>query len=100
MTTVLAWQSPASAQFFDALEEAVIDVIDEGDTGIDDGIIETIFAFLRVVVILAFVVGVSVVLTQAFRGNDWVPIANMLSVGLAFVIVIELITNLMLGDDA
>lgn len=98
MTAVLAWEAPASAQFFDALEQAVNDVASEGDTGIDEGSISTIFAFFRIIIILAFLAGAAVVLTRAFQGNDWGPIANMLGVGVAFVIVVELITNLMLGE--
>lgn len=98
LTAVLAWEAPASAQFFDSLEEGVTDVITEGDTGIDEGIVETIFTFFRIIIVLAFLVGVAAVLTQAFRGNDWSPIANMLGVGVAFVIVIELITQLILGE--
>lgn len=99
LTTVVTWTPPASAQFFEALEQGVTDVVSDADTGIDETIIENIFTFFRIVIVLAFLVGVSVVLTQAFRGNDWGPIANMLGVGVAFVIVIELITSLILGDE-
>lgn len=99
ITAVVSLESPATAQFFNSLEEAVSEVVSEGETGIDESIIATLFTFFRVIVILSFVIGVVVVLAQAFRGNDWAPIANMLGVGIAFVIVIELITNLMLGGE-
>ncbi len=90
--------SPAYAQFFNTLEEAIADVITEADTGIDEGIITTIFVFFRVLIVLAFLVGVVVVFTQATRGNDWQPIANLLAIGIAFVIGVEVITVLILGD--
>lgn len=90
--------SPAQAQFFNTLEEAIADVITEADTGIDEGIITTIFVFFRVLIVLAFLVGVVVVFTQATRGNDWQPIANLLAIGIAFVIGVEVITVLILGD--
>ena len=90
--------SPAHAQFFNSLEEAIASVITEADTGIDEGIITTIFVFFRVLIVLAFLVGVVVVFTQATRGNDWQPIANLLAIGVAFVIGVEVITVLILGD--
>ena len=90
--------SPAQAQFFNSLEEAIASVITEADTGIDEGIITTIFVFFRVLIVLAFLVGVVVVFTQATRGNDWQPIANLLAIGVAFVIGVEVITVLILGD--
>lgn len=98
VTAVVSWERPASAQFFNSLEEALTEVVSEGDTGIDEDLVGTIFNFFRIIVILSFIIGVVVVLAQAFRGNDWAPIANMLGVGIAFVIVVELITNLMLGS--
>lgn len=97
ISSILSIEIPANAQFFDALEQGVTDVVSEGDTGINESIIATMFTFFRIIVVLAFVIGVVVVLAQAFRGNDFAPIANMLGVGIAFVIVVELITNLMLG---
>lgn len=94
------FETPAYAQFFNALEEAITEVITGADTGIDEGVIETIFVFFRVLVVLAFLIGVIVVFTQATRGNDWQPIANLLAIGVAFVIGVEVITALILGDAA
>lgn len=89
---------PAFAQFFDTLEQAVTDIVAEADTGIDEGIITTIFVFFRVLIVLAFVIGVIIVFVQATRSNDWQPIANLLAIGVAFVIGVEVITVLMLGE--
>jgi hypothetical protein len=73
------------------------DVVSESGAGIDEGLIQTIFVFFRVIVILAFLVGVIVAFAQATRGNDWQPIANMLGIGIAFVIAVEIISILILG---
>jgi uncharacterized membrane protein len=91
---------PVNAQFFNSLESAMTDVISESGTGIDAGLIGTIFVFFRIIVILAFIVGVIVAFTQATRGNDWQPIANMLGIGIAFVIAVEIISILILGGTA
>jgi hypothetical protein len=91
---------PAHAQFFDSLEKSLTDVVTEADTGIDESIIKTIFVFFRVLMVLAFIIGVIIVFIQATRGNDWQPIANLLAIGVAFVIGVEVITKLMLGDGA
>jgi hypothetical protein len=56
---------PVNAQFFNSLESAMTDVISESGTGIDAGLIGTIFVFFRIIVILAFIVGVIVAFTQA-----------------------------------
>jgi len=45
----------------------VTDVVSEGDTGIDESIIATMFTFFRIIVVPAFCDWVVVVLTQAFR---------------------------------
>lgn len=90
--------SPAQAQFFNTLEQAVSDVITDANTGIDENIITTIFVFFRILIVLAFLVGVVVVFTNAMRGNDWQPIAQLLAIGVAFVIGVEVITVLILGD--
>jgi hypothetical protein len=88
---------PAHAQFFDSLEKSLTDVVTQADTGIDESIIKTIFVFFRVLMVLAFIIGVIIVFIQATRGNDWQPIANLLAIGVAFVIGVEVITKLMLG---
>lgn len=89
---------PVMAQFFNSLEEATNEVIAEADTGIDEATITTIFVFFRILIILAFIIGVIIVFIQATRGNDWQPIANLLAIGVAFVIGVEVITVLMLGE--
>jgi hypothetical protein len=90
---------PVNAQFFNSLENAMTDVVSESGAGIDEGLIQTIFVFFRVIVILAFLVGVIVAFAQATRGNDWQPIANMLGIGIAFVIAVEIISILILGGE-
>lgn len=88
---------PVDAQFFHSLEETIKDVNTASGAGIDDGTISTIFTFFRVLIVLAFIVGVVAVLSQAMRGNDWQPIAQMIAVGIAFVIGVEVVTSLILG---
>lgn len=94
---ILGDHSPASAQFFNALEQATTQVVSTSGSGIDPSIVQTIFVLFRVLVVLAFVAGVVGLLVQAFRGGDWQPIASMIGIGLAFVIGVEVITSLMLG---
>jgi hypothetical protein len=89
--------TPAFAQFFNSLEQAVQNVVSNANTGISQQIVSTIFAFFRVLILLAFIIGVVVVFAQATRGNDWQPIANLLAVGVAFVIGVEIISQLILG---
>ncbi len=95
--TIVLSGGPAHAQFFNALETAVIDVIADANTGISRTVVENIFLFFRVLIVLAFIVGVIVAFSQATRGNDWQPIANLLGIGVAFVIGVEIITILILG---
>ncbi len=88
---------PAEAQFFNNLEQGLKDVIAGTNSGIDDDTITTIFVFFRILVVLAFVVGVISVFSQAMRGGDWQPIAQLLAIGIAFVIGVEVVTTLILG---
>lgn len=88
---------PVYAQFFNALEQATTEVVSGSNSGIDTAVITIIFVLFRVLVVLAFVAGVVGLLVQSFRGGDWQPIASMIGIGLAFVIGVEVITNLMLG---
>lgn len=97
MALVVAQTRPASAQFFNALEEAMLEVVEASDSGIDEAVIEGIFVLIRVVVVLAFIAGVVGLLVQAFRGGDMQPIFIMIGIGMGFVIGIEIITNLILG---
>jgi hypothetical protein len=48
-------------------------------------------------IVLAFLIGVVIVFTQATRGGDWQPIANLLAIGIAFVIGVEVISTLIIG---
>ncbi|MBD1853426.1 hypothetical protein H6F87_26290 [Cyanobacteria bacterium FACHB-502] len=97
MILVLAGTKPASAQFFNALEQATLEVVTASNSGIDQAVVTGIFILIRVVVVLAFVAGSVGLLVQMFRGGDWQPIATLVGIGLAFVIGVEIISNLMLG---
>jgi hypothetical protein len=88
---------PADAQFFNSLETRLKEVITAADTGIDENIITQIFIFFRILVVLAFVTGVIVCLTLAMRGADWQPLLNVMGIGVAFVVGVEVISQLMLG---
>lgn len=94
---VLMQSQPASAQFFNALEEATLEVVAGSEAGIDEGVVTIIFILFRVLITLAFVAGAVGMLVQMFRGGDWQPIASMIGIGLAFVIGVEVITRLMVG---
>jgi hypothetical protein len=88
---------PAQAQFFNSLETRLKEVITAADTGIDENIITQIFVFFRILVVLAFVTGVIICLTLAMRGADWQPLLNVMGIGVAFVVGVEVISQLMLG---
>lgn len=89
---------PVSAQMFNNLETAVNDAINNtGGTTIAPETITTIFNIFRILIVLAFLIGVVIVFTQATRGGDWQPIANLLAIGVAFVIGVEVISTLIIG---
>jgi hypothetical protein len=94
---LLPHAEPAQAQFFNSLETRLKEVITAADTGIDENIITQIFVFFRILVVLAFVTGVIICLTLAMRGADWQPLLNVMGIGVAFVVGVEVISQLMLG---
>ena len=89
---------PVSAQMFGNLEEAVNEALGDIGGDIDETVVETIFVIFRILIVLAFLIGVVIVFTQATRGGDWQPIANLLGIGVAFVIGVEVISLLIIGD--
>lgn len=91
---------PVQAQFFNSLETGLKAVIADSGSGIDEGIITTIFVFFRVLVVLAFVTGVIISLTLAMRGGEWQPLLNVIGIGVAFVVAVEVISVLILGAAA
>jgi hypothetical protein len=89
---------PVAAQMFNNLENAVNDAVSNtGGTTIAPETIATIFNIFRILIVLAFLIGVVIVFTQATRGGDWQPIANLLAIGIAFVIGVEVISTLIIG---
>ena len=89
---------PLLAQMFNNLEQSVNDAINNtGGTSISPETITTIFNIFRILIVLAFLIGVVIVFTQATRGGDWQPIANLLAIGIAFVIGVEVISTLIIG---
>ncbi len=92
---------PLLAQMFNNLEQSVNDAINNtGGTSISPETITTIFNIFRILIVLAFLIGVVIVFTQATRGGDWQPIANLLAIGIAFVIGVEVISTLIIGGGA
>ncbi|MEP0913753.1 hypothetical protein NDI45_22825 [Leptolyngbya sp. GB1-A1] len=97
---VITGAKPASAQFFNALEAATLEVVAASNSGIDEAVITGVFILVRVLVVLAFVAGAVGMLVQMFRGGDWQPMLTLIGIGMAFVIGVEIISNLMLGGLA
>lgn len=93
--------SPVNAQMFNNLEQAVTNAVSStsGST-VDPAVITTIFNIFRILIVLAFLIGVVIVFTQATRGGDWQPIANLLAIGVAFVIGVEVISQLIIGTGS
>ena len=90
------FHAPADAAMFKKLEETVTQAISGSGGAIDAAIITSIFNVFRVMIVFAFIIGGIVVLTQAFRGGDWQPIANLIGIGVAFVIGVEVISALVI----
>lgn len=98
LTLVLSqFHAPADAAMFKKLEETVTQAIAGSGGAIDAAIITSIFNVFRVMIVFAFIIGGIVVLTQAFRGGDWQPIANLIGIGVAFVIGVEVISALVIA---
>jgi hypothetical protein len=94
---VMRQAGPADAQFFNSLETGLKAVIADSGSGIDEGIITTIFIFFRVLVVLAFVTGIIISLTLSLRGGDWQPLVSVMGIGLGFVVLVEVMSVLILG---
>ena len=92
LVTVLP--SPAHAVIFEALEAEVNTLL---NGAVDAGVVALIFTALRVFVILGFIVGGIFLVNQALQGGDWKPMGNLMGIGLAFIIAVEVITRLILG---
>lgn len=90
------FHAPADAAMFQQLEETVTEAISGSGGAIDAAIITSIFNVFRVMIVFAFIIGGIVVLTQAFRGGDWQPIANLIGIGVAFVVGVEVISALVI----
>ena len=86
--------SPAQAIIFEALETEVNTLL---NGSVDAAIVALIFTALRVFVILGFIVGGIFLVNQALQGGDWKPMGNLMGIGLAFIIAVEVITRLILG---
>lgn len=86
--------SPAHAVIFEALEGEVNTLL---NGSVDAAVVALIFTALRVFVILAFIIGGIFLVNQALQGGDWKPMGNLMGIGLAFIIAVEVITRLILG---
>jgi hypothetical protein len=95
--TILRQTEIADAQFFNNLEAGLKTVIGDSGSGIDEGIITTIFVFFRIIVALAFVTGIVISLTLSLRGGDWQPLASVMGIGVGFVVLVEVMSTLILG---
>ena len=91
------FEAPSHAFLFEALEEAMTDVIAATGDTVDEETITALFVFFRIVIVLAFAAGAILGITQALQGSDWRPIANMMGIGIGVVLSIEVLTNLILG---
>lgn len=86
--------TPAQAILFQALETEVNTLL---NGAVDAAVVALIFVALRVFVILGFIVGGIFLVNQALQGGDWKPMGNLMGIGLAFIIAVEVITRLILG---
>ena len=91
------FEAPSHAVLFEAVEEAMTDVLTATGDTVDEEVITGLFTFFRIVVILAFVGGAILAIVQALQGSDWRPIANMMGIGVGVVLSIEVLSNLILG---
>ena len=93
-TFVTILPTPAQAVIFEALEAEVNTLL---NGAVNQDIVGLIFTALRVIVILAFIIGAIFLTNQALQGGDWKPMGNLMGIGLAFIIGVEVITRLILG---
>jgi hypothetical protein len=98
MIAAVGHVDPASAQIFNSLEQAVNDAVSgTNGTTVDQGTIAVIFNIFRILVVLAFLIGAVIIIAQALRGGDWQPVLNLVAIGVAFVIGIEVVSALIIG---
>ena len=88
-------QLPAQAIMFDAIQEQIKNIA--GDS-IPADAVDNIFTFFRIIILLAIIIGSIYGVTQGLQGQDWRPIAQILGIGVAFIIGIDVLTSLVLGD--
>ncbi|MDJ0570875.1 MAG: hypothetical protein QNJ53_17770 [Pleurocapsa sp. MO_192.B19] len=90
-------EQSSHALVFEALEEAMTDVLTATGDSIDESIITGLFTFFRVVLVLAFIGGMIFAITQGLQGSDWRPIVNAMGIGVGVILAIEVLTNLVVG---
>lgn len=91
------FEIPSHAVIFQALEDAMTDVLTATGDSISEDIIAGMFTFFRVIIVLAFVTGIILAVSQGFQGNDFRPLLNAMGLGVGIVIAIEVLSNLAIG---
>lgn len=91
------WETPSHAALFESIEEAVVETLSTAGSTVDPTIVEGIFTFFRIIMILAFVGGAIFLVTQALQGSDWRPVANLLGIELGIVVGLEVLSRLILS---
>jgi hypothetical protein len=87
--------APAHALFLSKLENAITDLV--GNTGVDTGVITSLFNLIRIIFLLLVVAAGLYAYNQAQQGNDWRPIVVQISLAIAVVVAIDLLSLLFVG---
>ena len=91
------FETPSHAIIFQALEDAMTDVLTATGDAVSEDVIAGMFTFFRVIIVLAFITGIILVVSQGFQGNDFRPLLNAMGIGVGIVIAIEVLSNLAIG---
>lgn len=93
-----AVELPSQALFLSGLEQYITDTVEAtGNTDIEEGVIEAIFAAIRAIfLILAGVAGLYAY-NMSQQGNDWRPIAGTVGMAFGIIFAIDVITFAFVG---
>lgn len=94
------FEGPSHAVIFQALETAMTSVLAATGGAVSVTVVAGMFTFFRVIIVLAFITGIILAVSQGFQGNDFRPLLNSMGIGVGIVIVIEVLSNLAIGTTA
>jgi hypothetical protein len=89
--------SPAHALFLEGFEKGITKLISESGSTIAAGTITSVFTLIRILFLFVVVAAGIYAYNQAQQGNDWRPIITQVSIAIAVIIALDVLTKLFLG---